>query len=294
MAQYDTGQLKALLEEIIPPSISPEAFRWLAEQVQSDAPLASTFSAIPRKTGKKIVTLSTLQKRAMESACPGFTIDGWSVDRAARLWLVMNSSSSDKEQYIRKIEGLFSSADVNESVALYSSLPIFEYPESWVARCAAGIRSNVGDVQDAIMCNNPYPSAYLDQNAWNQLVLKAFFTSKPVETIIGLDARANEPLARTLSDYAHERWSAHRSVDPQIWRLVGKFLDAALFPDIEKVYASEAPLEKEAALLACNDSQYPPAQELLNKNETARSAIRSGELTWDRLAEKKSNYVLQQ
>ncbi len=38
--------------------------------------------------------------------------------------------------------------------------------------------------------------------AWNQLVLKAFFTEKPIQQIIGLDERANEKLASTAYDFA--------------------------------------------------------------------------------------------
>ena len=75
------------------------------------------------------------------------------------------------------------------------------------------------------MCNNPYPAENLNEAAWNQMVLKAFFTEKPIDQIIGLDERANERLARTLSDYAHERWAAHRSVNPLLWRCVAPFIN---------------------------------------------------------------------
>jgi hypothetical protein len=75
------------------------------------------------------------------------------------------------------------------------------------------------------MYENPYPSKHLDEPAWNQMVLKAFFTEKNVERITGLDERANERLASILVDYAQERQSAHRTVNPQLWRLVEKFVD---------------------------------------------------------------------
>jgi hypothetical protein len=97
----------------------------------------------------------------------------------------------------------------------------------------------------------------------------------------------------TLSDYAHERWAAHRSVHPQLWRCVGKFIDRQLFPDIKKLWDSNNIIEREAAALACSDSGYAPAKELLNSDERMQAAISSGELTWNTLAEKTADYVLQ-
>src|SRR5690606_17502680 len=156
---------------------------------------------------------------------------------------------------------------------------------------AEGTRNNIGDVLEAVMCNNPYPSENLSEPAWNQLVLKAFFTEKPIEQIQGLDKRANEKLARTLSDYAHERWAAHRSVNPLIWRCVGPFLDEILIRDIQKLFQSGNETEKEAAALACADSSYPAAKTLIPADMTL--AIQSGLLNWTKIAEKSKDYVLQ-
>jgi hypothetical protein len=118
------------------------------------------------------------------------------------------------------------------------------------------------------------------------MVLKAFFTEKKVEEIVGLDERANPELANILSDYAHERWAAHRSVNPQLWRCVGKFMAEKNFTDIERLFKSEDKTENEAAALACSDSSYAPAKLLLNENEPLKQAIETGHLTWNTLAQK--------
>jgi hypothetical protein len=141
------------------------------------------------------------------------------------------------------------------------------------------------------MCNNPYPSENLDDAAWNQMVLKAFFTEKPIEQIIGLDERANEKLALTLSDYAHERWAAHRSVNPQLWRCVGPFIDDRFLLDIQKIIQSQNPLEREAAALACFHSRNTKAKQLIP--DDLLNQIQSGDLTWKNLAEKTYDNVLQ-
>jgi hypothetical protein len=162
---------------------------------------------------------------------------------------------------------------MNELVALYSSLPLLAYPESWRFRCTEGIRSNIGSVLEAIMYDNPYPAEQLDEAAWNQLVLKAFFTEKHVERIVGLDKRANRQLAHILTDYVHERRSAHRKVDPQLWRLIGQFIDEKNFQDISILYDNGDDIEKKAALLACADSNFADAKEFVEEKS----------LTWEEL-----------
>jgi hypothetical protein len=294
MTQQESGHLKEILEEIIASRLSADGLEWLRGKAHSTAQLTTAFISIPRKTGKNIVALSASQQQALNSARPGFCISGWTIDRLSRVWLLSTLDFSDKAKYIITIENLFPAAEVNELIALYSALPVLEYAESWAGRCSEGIRSNIGDVLLAIMCNNPYPSENLTEAAWNQLVLKAFFTEKPINKIIGIDTRANERLAKTLSDYAHERWAAHRSVNPQLWRCTGKFIDKDLFEDIEKLSLSDNLIDREAAALACHDSNYPPAIELLNRFKTIQSAINSGALTWNKLAEKTADYVLQQ
>ncbi len=91
---------------------------------------------------------------------------------------------------------------MNELTALYGALPFLAFPEAWKLRTAEGVRSNIGSVLEAIMVRNPYPAQYLDEPAWNQLVMKAFFTDKPVHLISGLDERANPELARILRDFS--------------------------------------------------------------------------------------------
>jgi hypothetical protein len=173
---------------------------------------------------------------------------------------------------------------MNELVALYGALPLFAYPEDWAEQCKEGIRSNIGSVLEAIICDNPYPAQYLPEPAWNQLVLKAFFTDKSINKILGLDSRSNQALADTLSDYAHERWAAHRSFDPQLWRVAAGFIDEKIYPDIRKVFQQGTEHEKEAAALACARSNYAPAKALLDEVPLLKSAIEKNELNWEILA----------
>lgn len=282
-------EVKNIITAIIRDHLSPETWSWLAEKSilgnQSAQQLNIAFVSIPRKTGKDIIHHSLQQKEALSNARPGFTIENWTIDRLCRVWLLLHIDAGKKDNYIHTIENLFLAAEMNELVALYSSLPVLQYPESWSHRCTEGIRSNLGVVLEAIICNNPYPSEQLSEAAWNQLVMKAFFTDKPIHKIIGLDHRANKELANILWDYANERWAASRSVNPQLWRCIGKFIDAKIFPGIQRVYNSADTIEKEAAALACYESDYPAAKELLNQSNSLKE-IESGKLSWDILAKK--------
>jgi len=279
-------EARSLIGNVISKNISTENLKWLKEKTgQADAKsLNSTFTQLPRKLGKTTINLTEEDKNKIIAFLPGFSIEGWTIDRLCRVWLLSGIGSSDKERYFRLIENLFLTAEMNELAALYSALPVLDHPELWVKRCAEGIRSNIGTVLEAIMYENPYPAANLEQQSWNQMVLKAFFTDKQIERITGLDERANKPLARTLSDYAHERWAASRTLNPQIWRLIGPFLDEELLEDIKKVLDDGSETERKAALLAVYSSRYDPAKALLNKYSDITAAIENKRLTWNVLA----------
>lgn len=295
MFSYNYSELKSLFSDVLKHNLSEQAFMWLTEKtssLQSNNHFNTTFVALPRKTGKQEIHLTPDEAKKLSQARPGMSIDRWPADRLARVWLILHLDASDKERYFRTIETLFLAAEVNELVALYSCLPVFAYPEMWTARCAEGIRNNIGDVLTAIMCNNPYPSEQLNEAAWNQMVLKAFFTEKPIDEIVGLDKRANYTLARTLCDYAHERWAAHREVNPQLWRCVGPFIDQHTVGDIKKLLSSENERERKAGALAIFSSSYPEAKLLLLTEY--ENDIRSGALTWASVSGKTNDYVLQQ
>jgi hypothetical protein len=288
MFNYQFEDLKTVFAAIIRQNVASDAWSWMEEKTSllTSLHLNAAFAMMPRKTGRAVIHVTEEQNRTVQAARPGLSIRGWTIDRLSRVWLLMQVEAREKETYFRQIENLFLAAEMQELVALYSALPVLAYPEMWEKRCAEGIRSNIGDVLEAIMCNNPYPSENLSEAAWNQLVLKAFFTEKPIHRIIGLDSRANQELASILSDYAHERWAAHRAVNPQLWRCVGPFINERILPDIERLFHSEKIVEREAAALACWHSNFPPARDRLNQNAELKAAIEAGRLTWDTVVEK--------
>ena len=288
---YDVDALRNKLGQCIQRSLSSDTWSWLTEKAsliaKNDSPqhFMLAFAAVPRKTGKQLVALTDAEVQEIQQIRSGLMIDDWTLDRLCRVWLLLHLNASDEERYVGTIEKLFPTAEMSEQVTLYSALPVLAFPGRWRHRCTEGIRSNIADVLSSIMCNNPYPSENLEEPAWNQLVLKAIFTEKPIDQIIGLDERANKTLASTLSDYAHERWAAHRTVYPLLWRCVGKFIDARIFPDIERIANSPEETERIAAVLSAKDSTYGPALELIGKDPVLSDIANSG-VTWRDLAKK--------
>lgn len=284
MFEYDATKMQVLLEAIIVANCPVEGGNWLQQRIihrDDPAYFNTTFAQLPRKTGRAVVKSGTEQQAALQQIYPGFSINGWTIDRLARVWLLTHLDATDKEKYFNSIENIFRSAAVNELVALYSALPLLAYPALWRKRCAEGIRSNIGDVLESIMYHNPYPAAQLDQPAWNQLVLKAIFTGKHIQWITGLDERANKELAYILSDYAHERWAAHRSVPAQLWRLSAGFIDEKLFPDIQKAMTEGDENTQRVIALAIAQSTHPPATALLAGYPALTQAIARNTLSWE-------------
>jgi len=276
------------LTSVIKKNLNRESCEWLFDKAAKAADknnnyeLNLTFTSIPRHTGKKEIVLQEADEKNLQSLIPGFSIEGWSIDRLCRVWLLSQLDSSDENAYINRIENLFPQAEMNELVALYSSLPILNYSEAWKLRCAEGVRSNIGTVLEAIMYHNPYPANNLDETAWNQLVLKAFFTDKDVNKIVGLDERTNQNLANTLFDYIEERWAAERTVNPQIWRLTGKYIDESHFYLFEKLMKGTE-TDKRAGALALSNSAFEKATSLLDQYPQLKTAVEQKKLTWQML-----------
>lgn len=289
MEHFEGNLLKSVFADIIEHNTTPDAGKWLKEKAaliseeKNGTQLNLAFVSVPQKTGKKTIRLTESERTGIKEIHPQFLIDDWTIDRLSRVWLLLQVDPEEKTNYVKKLENLFKAAEMNELVALYSALIGFAYPPDWQMRCAEGIRSNIGIVLEAIMYNNPYPYKYLNEQAWNQLVLKAFFTEKDINRIIGADERANKELADILVDYANERWAAHRTVNPQLWRFVSKFVDKTNFNNIQKAFNSSDITEKKAGALACFYSNFTPAKDLLDREPVLKSDIVENKLNWKTL-----------
>jgi hypothetical protein len=204
--------------------VSPEAWNWMilqAEKVRAGVTtgqLCMIFAQVPRYSNKSLLG-SVPGAETLLGETP-LKYEDWSVETFCRVWMLLQLPAEDEECYVKIINGLFDAAEMNELVALYKALALFKFPERWVGRCEEGIRSNIGWVLEAIMYHNPYPAAWLSEAAWNQMILKAFFTEKDVSKIYKMEQRINPSLIARLEDYKHEREAAGRTVNPAIPKLI--------------------------------------------------------------------------
>lgn len=225
------------ITESIKAFASEAELTWLAEQkAQSGKALALAFVKAPRFISKLEIKSGPFK--------------GWTLDQLIRVELLINLDQAN-------LDILFETAEIQEAVALTRALPYLKNAESFLLRATDAVRSNVGPVFDAIAFGNTYPKDHFSESAWNQLVLKCIFNDKAIHQIIGLDERANQDLANTLSDFAHERWSAGRRVPSQVWRLVPRYMNEILEADIEKLAQSENQRDALAASLVKQEIQIP-------------------------------------
>jgi hypothetical protein len=219
--------ITGLLYHWLSRQVGQNELTWLEKKRRQIAEGASNlvfftaFSAVPRYIGKQDLQLTQDDWQAIETIRPGWFPGNWSIDRVARILLILALPQHNPDEYVQKVEQVFNAADVSELVTLYQALPLLPFPERFRLRAAEGIRSNMTAVFNAVALQNPYPAEYFDNIAWNQMVLKALFVGSPLHLIYGLEKRNNSDLSQMLIDYAHEREAANRSVSPELWELVG-------------------------------------------------------------------------
>ena len=278
------NEIGSVLWQIIAAQVGSDELRWLkSQETEKPIEIMTAFVAAPRHVGRKVVLPDGSQEEKLEKMIPGFSVTGWSSVRLVRVWLLTLLDSGNREEYIRNIRTLFDTAEMNELVALYSALPVFRFPETWLPTASDAVRSNIGLVLDAIALQNPYPATYFSEGAWNQLVMKSIFNDKPVQLIYGLQKRANADLARILSDFARERWAAGRRVAPRVWRLVTDFVNESTIADLKHLLDSPREDDREAGALVCFQSGFPPALELLELYPELLVLVREEKLNWKHL-----------
>jgi hypothetical protein len=276
---------ESLLQRWLDERLDAAGKPWLDQAVASlagggsDRDLYRCVSLVVRKLGKAPLNLDAAALAAAALARPGWDPSRWTVDEAARVRLLL-AADTGADGFVRRLDQLCATADVDELVAFYVGLPLYPYPQRHRQRAAEGVRTNMRVVFEAVAHRNPYPAEQMPEDAWNQMVLKTLFVGSTLAPIVGLDGRANATLARMLGDYAHERWSAARPVSPELWRCVGPFATGALLADLARVLDSGTLPERAAAVLALRASPDPEAASLLARHPALCDTVDSRGAAW--------------
>ena len=256
-----------VLRSWLTPRLAPEARSWLEDRCRVLATgdrkaLFLSFGLAVRKVGKDDLHLTAGELAAANQARPGWDPTGWTVEQAARMALVLSFPAPAAGSFVEVMDQLFAAGEVHELVALYQGLPLFPHQAAFPLRCAEGQRTNMQPVFLAIAHRNPFPGEQLNEDQWNQLVLKCLFIGVPLDPVVGLDRRANATLARILVEFARERWAAKRPVSPELWRCVGPFADEAGLAALERVLTTGTDLERQAAMLALRNCPLERARQI--------------------------------
>lgn len=244
--------------EIIQKYCSEQEWKWVNEKnIEDEESLKIAFVTTPRFISKKVIDESQFVE--------GINCANWTLDELVRVYFILQLEKQHEENFTKNLNILFDTAENNEGVALVKSLQFLRNPENWLLKATDAVRCNVGIVFDAIAFQNTYPKKYFAQLAWNQMVLKCIFNDKTIKNIDGLLERNNKDLANSISNLAHERWSAGRKIPDYSWRIVVSHLDEHLFKDIQKLFSSKNEIDQIVATLVCRDSPFEPAKNELQK-----------------------------
>ncbi|UBM58499.1 EboA domain-containing protein [Marinilongibacter aquaticus] len=224
-----------------------DAGKWLNEklnQVFDERTFFLAFGMAPKKFDRESVVWSEALKTRLREVNPDFEKVVWTLDELARLAMLLHLPANGNVATIEKLVG---SADRRELVLVYKSMPFLLNAEAFKWLYADGIRTNMVDVFDSIVLHNSFASEYLDEAAWNQMVLKAIFMERPIFKIYKLDARKNDSLALILHDFVKERWAAGRLVSPELWRMIDGFASGEMLESARKETESGTDVAKIAA-----------------------------------------------
>ncbi|MDX2931451.1 EboA domain-containing protein [Streptomyces ipomoeae] len=197
--------------------LDPAARAWLDESVTriADRPTAirALFPAARRRCGTTRLD------------------EHWTVDEAARA-VLLTALPLTGEALAAELAGLFRHGDPAEQRAVLRALPLLDSAGTTTGEplgpVALGdralplvreaLRGNDNSVIEAAL--GPYGAARLPDAEYRQAVLKCVFCEIPLDRIAGLDARADDELARMLADFVHERVAAGRDIPADIWPVV--------------------------------------------------------------------------
>jgi hypothetical protein len=204
----------------------------------------------PRRLGKADLALPAAELARADALRPGLDLGDWSVDQLARVALMAASHVGDDVSFASRFDGFCATAEINELIALCRGLPLYPAPALIEPRAREAVRSGMKPVFEAAAHRNPYPRETFAEEAWNQMVVKAFFMGSTLWPIQGLDGRANPRLARMLVGLAQERWAAQRPVSGEVWRCVAPHADDEGIAALAHGWITENDKERLAIALA--------------------------------------------
>jgi hypothetical protein len=189
--------------------------------IQSDA-FAVAWSGCGRRLGRAVIALPEPEGGRLLAAGAPFVPAGWGMDEAGRAALLLAAAAGrDPALVLDAVDELFRKGEMREQQAILRVLHLLPRPAAYAHLATEAVRSNVVSVLEALACDNPFPAAYMDELAFNQMVMKAIFNGLPLARVQGLARRNNPELRRIVTDFTSERRAAGRSVPADLPLILG-------------------------------------------------------------------------
>ena len=166
-----------------------------------------------RRLGRVPLVLGDSDTRRLMTDGAAFVPAGWGTDELGRALLLLAATEGrPPDRLAEAFEDLYRKGEMREQQALLRVLAYLPTPGAWAGLAAEAVRGNVVSVLEALACDNPFPAAYMDGLAFNQMVMKAIFNGLPLARILGLRERVDAELRRMAQAFARERRAAGRTV----------------------------------------------------------------------------------
>ncbi|WP_448189950.1 EboA domain-containing protein [Azospirillum sp. sgz301742] len=286
----DTQHVLMLLRQWLKAAAPPEGVDWLdrmrdaLNDAAPDGVFFTAFAQVPRTVGTAALRLRPEDRTQAERARAGWCPTLWTADQAARTTLLLVYDDSDGDSYGDMLARLLRSGDRAQVAALYRALPLLPYPERQRTWALEALRADDHALFEAVALFNPYPADHFDETGWNRMILKAAFLGVPMAGIVGLERRANAVLAHELRDFARQRRQTGQRVPVCMWQAAGDKVCNNVVDELAAELDGPNVEMAMAAALALAHSRDPHAAEALARRPELAEAIRTGRLTWDRLA----------
>jgi hypothetical protein len=283
------GFLK-LTDELISQKTDDRGIAWFRGAVRdvahagNERMLSIAIGLAPRRLGKADLSLRAAELARADALRPGLDVSDWSIDQLARVALMAASHTGDDAAFASRFDGFCATAEINELIALCRGLPVYPNAALIEPRAREAVRSGMKPVFEAVAHRNPYPRETFAEDAWNQMVVKAFFMGSTLWPIQGLDDRGNPRLSRMLVGLAQERWSAQRPVSGEVWRCVAPYADGEGVAAL--THGWNAGNDKERLAIALALQAAPRIQAVLPADEIAnlQTRLASEKISWRDLA----------
>jgi len=223
------------------------------------------FRRIPEMIPSVSPEWSSSEKINLEKLYPGLTSGQWNLQQFCQCLLML---CIPEDQNVAVVKKLMQSADISELISIYKGIFFLENACEFVPLVEEGITTHITSVFDSIAILNPFAAKYLPMDSWNQLVLKALFMKRPLYQITNLDLRNNGKLAFIANNFIRERWSAGKTVSPEIWRLMDGFVTKEITSDLLKVIESGDQLSRHAAIIVLRENASNTCNNILRPINT--------------------------